>query len=469
MDQGMRKTLVICLLALAGCLSLSAADFEAERLALRDSILSHVTGATLNQDEVLLSRFGARGDSLTDCHPAFVKAMRYARKRGGAKIVLTEGVWLCRGPIHLVDNVTLVIRKGATLKFIAEPSAYLPVVETSWEGTYLWNYSPFIYGKGLRNVFIVGNGTIDGDAGETFSTWHDRQSEGQNLSRQMNHTGVPVAERRFGQGFWLRPQLIQLYDCQNVTISSVFIRRSPFWCIHILDCRNVILRGIRYDAKLVNNDGIDIESSQDILIDDVRFNNGDDNIAIKSGRDNDGWHLSQPSRNIVIRRCHFKGLHAIVIGSEMSGGVENVVVEHCGYYGYCKRGIFIKTNPDRGGFVRRLFVRDVHFGEVLDLFYVTSMYAGQGLDNHHFSAISQIHVDSLSARKVNGTALVLQGTPQLPLRDITFRRVEVDKAENGLSFEHTGPVLMDSCFIGPRVGIPSQVSAKDKIFEQNNQ
>ena len=132
------------------------------------------------------------------------------------------------------------------------------------------------------------------------------------------------------------------------------------------------------NAKLVNNDGIDPESSRNILIEDVHFNNGDDNIAIKSGRDNDGRNTAIPSENIVIRRCHFKGLHAVVIGSEMSGGVRNVFVEDCDYAGYCKRGIYIKTNPDRGGFIRNIFVKNCQFGEVEDLFYATSMYAGEG-------------------------------------------------------------------------------------------
>ncbi|MBR2292233.1 MAG: glycoside hydrolase family 28 protein [Prevotella sp.] len=459
----MNKLLTFLLLVLFS-VTASAGSYT----ALRDSILQQVTGATLQTNEVLLTRFGARGDSATDCHPAFVKAMKYAKKRGGAKIVLTPGIWLCRGPIHLVDNVTLVIREGATLKFVADPPAYLPMVETSWEGTWLWNYSPFIYGKGLRNVFIVGNGIIDGDSGDTFAKWYGSQQRGQMLSRQMNHDGVPVGERRFGQGFDLRPQLIQLYDCHDVTISSVFIRRSPFWCVHILKCENVILRGLRYDAKLVNNDGIDIESSRNVLIDDVRFNNGDDNIAIKSGRDNDGWTLCPPSENILIRRCHFKGLHAVVIGSEMSGGIRNVVIENCGYYGYCKRGIFIKTNPDRGGFVSNIFVRNVHFGQVLDLFYVTSMYAGQGLDNNHFTTIENIHVDSLSARQVDGTCLVLQGTREKPIRNVSFRRIIVDELKNGCSFENTDPVMIADSHLGPLVGIPSQVSESDKIFEKNN-
>ena len=445
-----------------------ATDEASERTALRDSILSLVSGATVSQHEVPLSRFGARGDSLTDCHRAFQRAMRYACKHGGARIVLTPGVWLCRGPIHLVDNVTIDIREGATLKFVADPVAYLPMVETSWEGTFLWNYSPFIYGRGLCNVAIIGRGTIDGDAAQTFATWKELQQADQQQSRDQNHQGLPVAERRFGQGHYLRPQLVQLYDCRAVTIADVMIRRAPFWCLHLLRSENIRLEGIRYDAKLVNNDGIDIESSRNVLIEDIHFDNGDDNIAIKSGRDNDGWNLSGPSANILIRRCHFKGLHAVVIGSEMSGGVENVVVEQCDYAGYCKRGIFVKTNPDRGGFVRRIYINKVKFGEVLDLFYVTSMYAGQGLSNNHYSAVEDIHVDQLSARQVNGTALVLQGTEARPLRAISFRRVTADAVAHGLSFENTEPVLLQDCHLGERVGVPSQVSAADKIFEQNN-
>ena len=445
-----------------------AAGTTSEGSTLRDSILSIVSGATISENEVLLSRFGGRGDSATDCRQAFVKAVRYASRKGGARIVLTPGVWLCKGPVHLADNVTLDIREGATLRFIADPQAYLPMVETSWEGTFLWNYSPFIYGRGLRNVAIVGRGTIDGDAGSTFATWHDLQKADQQLSRDYNHRGLPVAERRFGAGHYLRPPLVQFYECQHVTIADVFICRAPFWCIHLLKSENILMRGIRYDAKLVNNDGIDVELSRNVLIEDIHFDNGDDNIAIKSGRDNDGWGMDSPSENILIRRCHFKGLHAVVIGSEMSGGVQNVVVDDCDYAGYCKRGIFVKTNPDRGGFVRRIFINNVKLGEVLDLFYVTSMYAGQGLDNHHFSSVGDIHVDGLSARKVNGTAIVLQGTQAKPLYGLTFSHVSAEVVNHGLSFENTEPVTMQDCHLGERVGIPSQVSAADKIFEQNN-
>lgn len=86
----------------------------------------------------------------------------------------------------------------------------------------------------------------------------------------------------------LRPQLLQLYNCRDITLEGVKIINSPFWCIHLLKSENIICRSLRYDAKLINNDGIDPECSRDILIEDISFDNGDDNIAIKSGRDNDG-------------------------------------------------------------------------------------------------------------------------------------------------------------------------------------
>ena len=441
-----------------------------DRIALRDSILKVVTGAQISQKKVNILQFGAKGDSATDCYRAFVKAMRYAKKNGPVRIVIPQGVWLVGGPIHLVSGVTLEISKDAKLMFTGQPKQYLPAVSTSWEGTLMWNYSPFIYGYGLHDVAIVGQGTIDGGvAAETFSEWSKHQVDDQGLSREWNHRGESLEQRRMGAGHFLRPQLIQLYRCERVTLSSVFIYRSPFWCIHMLQCNNVRLRGLRCQARLTNNDGIDIESSRGVLIEDIRFDNGDDNVAIKSGRDNDGWTMAGPSRDILIRLCRFKGLHGVVIGSEMSGGVENVIIENCTYAGYVKRGIFIKTNPDRGGYVRNLWVNRVRFGEVLDLFYVTSMYAGQGIGNNHFSTIENLHVDSLSARNVTGTALVLQGTLQRPIRNVSFSHIDVNHAEKGISFEFTEPVLMSDCFIGPKVEAPSVASESDQIFKKNDQ
>lgn len=438
---------------------------EQRRISLRDSILAQISGAQMPEKDLYIKSFGAKADGKTDCRSAFAKAIKKASHlKDGGKIIVPEGTYYIKGPIVLASNICIELQKGAVLKFAPEEK-YYPIVNTSWEGTFLYNYSPFIYGYGVHDVAIVGEGTIDGNAMTSFATWRSKQKKAQQLSRQMNHEETPLEERKFGEGYWLRPQLIQLYNCKGITLEGVKIINSPFWCVHFLKSENVICRNLRYDAKLVNNDGIDPECSRNILIEGVAFDNGDDNVAIKSGRDNDGWNANSPSENIIIRNCHFKGLHAVVIGSEMSSGVRNVFVEDCDYAGYCKRGIFVKTNPDRGGFVENLFVKNCKFGNVEDLFYVTSRYAGEGLQNHHFSTIKNIFVDGLSCQQVKEAAIVLQGTEAKPIENVLFNHVAVDKAKTGISFENVMGIHMGDCNIGEKVGTPTQITAKDKIFD----
>lgn len=444
---------------------------ETRRCELRDSILDNISGASINNSDgietVNILKLGAKGDGIKNCRPAFEKAMKQADKKGGIHIIVPEGTYYMEGPLTLTSNVWIELSEGATLKFSPDPKFY-PIVNSSWEGTFLHNYSPMIYGYNLKNVAISGNGTIDGNAMDTFATWRPKQGPAKDRSRDMNHRSIAVDERIFGEGDYLRPHLIQLYNCKDVTLEGVKIVNSPFWCVHLLMSENIICRGLRYDAKLVNNDGIDPECSKNILIEEIEFDNGDDNVAIKSGRDDDGRNLGVPSENIIIRNCKFKGLHAVVIGSEMSAGVRNVIIENCSYGGYCKRGIYVKTNPDRGGFVENLWVKDCEFGDVEDLFYITSCYAGEGMDNHYFSRISNIYIDGLRCNKASNAALVVQGTQQEPVRDISFTNVEVGEAKTGVSFSNTTGVMMKECFIGEKAGVPTLVTSSDKIFERNN-
>ncbi len=465
----MKRTLTLATLlcfALFAAQTVKAAGDNGYDTARRDSILKLITGAKTPQTKSSILKFGAKGDGKKDCLPAFKKAMAASKKKGGLHIVVPAGTYYLKGPIHFESNTCLELAEGAILKFAPEPEYYLPMVKTSWEGTFMQNYSPFIYGYNLHDVSIIGKGTIDGNAATTFATWRKDQKKAQALSRQMNHEERDVAERNFGEGSWLRPHLIQFFGCRNVTVADVFITNSPFWCIHLLKSENIVCRSLRYDAKLVNNDGIDPECSKNILIEDVDFNNGDDNVAIKSCRDNDGWKLGSPSENIIIRNCRFKGLHAVVLGSEMSAGVRNVFVEDCTYGGYCKRGIYIKTNPDRGGFVENLYVRNCKFDEVEDLFYVTSMYAGEGLDNNRFSTIRNLFVDGLTCRKATAAGIVLQGTKTKPICGVSFRNVNIGEVKNALSIDDAEDVSFQQCHIGGKAGVPTQITSKDKIFEK---
>ena len=461
----MKRLILLLALVMGFVACTEQAPATLDREAMRDAVLARITGAEMPTEVLSILDFGAVADGVTDCKPAFDSAMQRAEELGGARIVVPAGdYWLC-GPIHFVSRVCLELQEGATLKFNPEPSCYLPVVATSWEGTFLYNYSPFIYGRGLHDISIVGKGVIDGNAATTFSTWRALQRPSKELSRKYNHEQTPVEERIFGEGHYLRPHLIQFYECERITLEGVFITNAPFWCVHLLKSKNIICDGLRYDAKLVNNDGIDPEYAQDVLIQNIEFNNGDDNVAIKCGRDHDGRTTAIPSSGIVIRNCRFKGLHGVVLGSEMSAGVENVFIENCTYAGYCKRGLYIKTNPDRGGFIRNIFCNNCEFGEVEDLIFFTSMYAREGLDNHYFTDVHDIYVEDVTCEKARAAAIVLQGTAVKKLRNVHFTRVEVEEAAIGLSMENTEAVAFTDCILGGRAGAPTTASHKDKVFE----
>ncbi|MGI0107500.1 glycoside hydrolase family 28 protein [Salinimicrobium sp. WS361] len=349
----MKKIIVLWVISLIG-IDAQAQLSEQERKAAIEEIVERIQLPEIPDYQVSVKKFGAKGDSVSNNKRAFDKAMSHLKKRKGGTLIVPKGVYTVNGPIHFVSNVNLHLEGGAKIRFGEDPKDY-PMVLTSWEGTMLYNYSPLIYGNELENIAITGKGTIDGEGGGAWSAWKQLEDKDKQLSREMNHSGIPVEQRIFGEGHYLRPQLIQFVNSKNILLEEVTIEDSPFWCVHLLKSKSATLRGLKFDAHNFNNDGIDAEYASDILIEDVKFDNGDDNIAIKAGRDHEGRaNTATPSENIVIRNNLLKGLHGVVIGSEMSAGVQNVYIENNKAWGYLKRGIYFKTNPDRGGFIRNI-------------------------------------------------------------------------------------------------------------------
>jgi polygalacturonase len=418
-------------------------------------ILQDIKAPEISTNIIKLTDFGAKGDSATDCKPAFDKAIAACKAKGGCKLVVKAGTYLVNGPIHLVDNICINLQKGATLIFGTNADNYLPAVPTSWEGTFVNNYSPLIYAYHVKNVAITGKGVIDGNGKDGFGRWYDKQKLDQELSRKMNHENAPLANRMFGKGHYLRPQLIQFFECQNILIEGITITNSPFWSVHFLKSENVTARKVKFNAFNKNNDGFDPEYSKNVLIEDIDFNNADDNVAIKAGRDHEGWDTASPSENIVIRNCRFKGLHGVVIGSEMSAGVQNVFVENCTYAGYCKRGIYLKSNPDRGGFIRDVFVNNVQFGEVEDGIFITSFYHGEG--KGHVTDIHDIYFDNVSFKTATHTGLAIQGYPNKKVQSVYFSNIKIDSCNNGISFTNAGNVVFSNVTIGKEAAAPSAV------------
>lgn len=418
-------------------------------------ILSNIKAPQISTNQIILTNFGAKGDSITDCKPAFDKAMADCKAKGGCKVAVPAGIYLVNGPIHLVDNSCIELQKGSKLVFGTNADNYLPAVPTSWEGTFINNYSPLIYAHKVKNVAIIGEGTIDGNGKNGFGQWYDKQKPDQELSRKMNHENMPLAKRMFGKGHYLRPQFIQFFECKNVLIKGITITNSPFWSVHFLKSENITARKVKFNAFNKNNDGFDPEYSKNVLIEDIDFNNADDNVAIKAGRDREGWDTAMPSENMVIRNCRFKGLHGVVIGSEMSAGVQNVFVENCTYGGYCKRGIYLKSNPDRGGFIKNIFVKNVKFGEVEDGICITSFYHGEG--KGHVTDIHDIYFDNVGFKLVTHTGLAIQGYPNKKVQGVYFSNIKIDSCNNGVSFTNAENIVFSNVTIGKEATAPSAV------------
>lgn len=400
--------------------------------------------------------YGAKGNGIADDKKAFDKAMKACKRKGGGTIVVSKGVYVLNGPIHFVSHVNLYLEEGAVLRFGSNPEDY-PLVLTSWEGTMVYNYSPMIYGVGLENIAITGKGTIDGEGGSAWADWKVKEGEGKQLTRDMNHNKIPVEERVFGDGHFLRPQLIQFVDSKQILIEDVVIEDAPFWCVHLLKCQNATLRGLRYNSHNKNNDGIDLEYSQDILIENITFDNGDDNIAIKAGRDHEGRANSAiPSKNIIVRNCKFKGLHAVVIGSEMSAGVENVIVYDCTAVGYLKRGIYFKTNSDRGGYIRDIYISNLKFLEVEDCIYMTSNYHGEGEGNFP-AEISNVLISNIGCGSASNAGIVIEGDPYKKVENVSLRDISIGYAKNGLTILNAQNTILENVVIGEQQGVPSSV------------
>ena len=359
------STLLPLLLA-CSCMGIKAQPSSRDAWSQVPQILQRINAPQFPDNYFNITNFGAVAGDTNDCSSAIELAIDACVRAGGGHVVVPAGEFLT-GAVHLKSGVDLHLETNAVLLFSTNPTNYLPLVFTRFEGTELYNYSPLIYALGQKNVALSGDGTIDGQADDSnWMAWKNTKSRATLV--KMATDGVPVEQRRFGPGFNLRPGFIEFNRCENVLIQGIHIRRSPMWEIHPLLCTNVTVRGVDIMSHGVNNDGCDPESCSDVLIEKCLFDTGDDCIAIKSGRNNDGRRVNVPSVNLVIRDCIMRDGHGgVTIGSEISGSCSNVFVENCAMNSpnlVC--ALRLKSNAVRGGVLQNIFMRNVNVGTVKD-------------------------------------------------------------------------------------------------------
>ena len=412
-----------------------------------DTILARIVAPTFPDKNFSITDYGAKGDSITDCTEAFAKAIAACNAAGGGKVVVPEGKF-STGPIHLKSNVNLHISKGAVVLFSRDTKKYLPQVYTRFEAVELMNYSPLIYAYEQENIAITGEGELNGQANdENWWFWKGRwghagqerplkegaptQKEANERLKKMAEDGVPVKDRIFGEGDYLRPNFVQPYKCKNVLIEGVTIKESPMWIIHPVLCENVTIRKVKVISHGPNSDGCDPESCKDVLIEDCLFDTGDDCIAIKSGRDHDGRRVNVPSENIIVRNCTMKDGHGgVVIGSEISGNVRNVFAENCEMSSpYLDRALRLKSNSRRGGIIENVFMRNCTVGDVADaVVHVYMFYANETGDNH--PTVRNIQVKNVTSKKSN-YGIYIEAEEEYPVEGITIEDCSFENAAKG--------------------------------------
>ncbi|MBN2697196.1 MAG: glycoside hydrolase family 28 protein, partial [Bacteroidales bacterium] len=415
-------------------------------------ILARIVPPEFPDRDFNIMDFGADNDGETLCTKAFRKAVEACNEAGGGRVVVPAGVFLT-GPIHLKSNVNLHVSEGATVKFSLDTADYLPAVLTRFEGTECYSYSPLIYAFEQENIAITGQGTLDGQA--SFENWwgmiRRARQDIQNL-RTMAEEEIPVEERIFGGGHNIRPLMIQPYRCKNILIDSVTIKNSPFWHIHPVLSTNFTLSNVTIIGHGPNNDGCNPESCEDILIENTYFDTGDDCIAIKSGRNADGRRINVPTRNMIVRGCTMKDGHGgVVIGSEITGGANNIFAEDCEMDSpNLDRALRIKTNSIRGGLIEDIYVRNIRVGQVADAAIRVNFLYGEGDVAEFVPVVRNVEVRNMTCEK-SRYAIRFDGYDRSPISD--FRIIDcsfqdIARPNHLVGFEN---LCLDNVVIGDSV------------------
>ena len=376
---------IIASLALAACNSSYEFAYLYEDLPFE---MEQVTRPQIPAREIDIRDFGGVGDGVTLNSEAFAKAIDALAEIGGGRLVVPTGVWLS-GPITLKDNIDLHIRPDAILLFSTDRDLY-PIVETVFEGLDTKRCISPINAVGAKNIAITGGGTIDGN-GDSWrqvkkskiapSQWKKLLQSG-GFTNEKGDVWYPDSTSFYGavvsdafnvpQGLtteeewnkvktYLRPVMISLMNCENVLLEDCLFQNSPCWNIHPLMCRNVIINNVtvRNPWYSQNGDGLDVDSCENVLVINSSFDVGDDAICIKSGKDEDGRRRARPCRNLIVDNCIvFHGHGGFVVGSEMSGGVENIKVSDCRFLG-TDVGLRFKSCRGRGGVVKNIYIEDI--------------------------------------------------------------------------------------------------------------
>jgi polygalacturonase len=339
-------------LAAVPLIAVFPSTLEAQKSSKKPETVGPISKVHLNVRD-----FGAKGDGTTKDTLAFQQALDRANLLGGGEVLVPAGDYLT-GPLVLRSNTTLRIEEGASLLGSPDIAEY-PLTQVRWEGRWIKGYGAFLSANNAENISIVGKGRIVASSAIK--------------GRVVNADGSPLVYRRppagtspnpngptnvARQDIIRNPALMEFTHCKNLLVQDVYTQGNDMWSTHPVYCENVTFRNVTIHGGA---DGIDVDSCKGVVIDGCEFETRDDCISLKSGRGMEGNTIGVVCEDVRITNCNFKDAvwACIGIGSETSGGIRNVRVEHCKCLGAHTFAIYIKSRPGRGAFIEDIYMNDI--------------------------------------------------------------------------------------------------------------
>ena len=461
--------------------------------------------------ECSITDYGAVPDGYFLNTRSIQSAIDGCAQKGGGTVQIPAGLWLT-GPIVLKSNVNLNLAAGATLLFTKDKSQY-PLVKANWEGfEQMRNQSP-ISAEHATNIAITGKGVIDGNGDAwravkkdklTESQWKKRVGSGGVLSKdgriwmpsesyargdQLKDAGriSPDKDAAFYESVkdFFRPNLLVLTSCDKVLLEGVTFQNSPAWCLHPLMSRNITVRNVfvKNPWYAQNGDGIDLESCSNVLIENSVFDVGDDALCMKSGRDADGRQRAMATKDVIIRNCTVYASHGgFVVGSEMSGGVNNVYVSNCTFMG-SDIGLRFKTTRGRGGIVENIFIKDIFMKDIpgdailFDMYYMAKDPVPLDGEKRVLPKVEKLPVNETTPQFrnieirnvfVHGAqkAVFIRGLPEMPVKDIRISNA-VFQAQKGIDIQEAGNIRFENVkvYVSDTRPVIDVVNGKNILFD----
>ncbi|HEY0211144.1 glycoside hydrolase family 28 protein [Acerihabitans sp.] len=375
---------------------------------------------------------------------AIDSATRATSPGSSAELIFPAGVYET-GPITLYSDLILTLEKNAIIKFIADPNLY-PPIWTRWEGVECYAMHPLLYAREARNITIRGGGTIDGSGQWWWDTFRqieadDRVAPSEPYELMLAKLNPGYKSRPGGgarpQTQFLRPPLVQFWQCSNIKLRDFTLQNSPFWTLHTVYSKNITISGIKIlnPADAINTDAIDLDSSKDVSIENCLFDVGDDAITLKSGSGEDGLRINIPTQNVSVRNCRILASHGgIAIGSETAGGIDNVSVSDCVFEG-TQRAIRLKSRRGRGGTIKNISLDNLTMDGCWCPIVIGQYFAPGVLPEEREATLSEdpqpitpmtpyiknIYISNVTATNIRSTAAFIVGLPEAPIENVVIK------------------------------------------------